>query len=138
MTAPIPDGQAMRADWDRRCAGTLAALRSARGAATAAGDVVVAAYLDRVMASVRDLHAVAAGRRYTPLDIAAGLVHDEPVQLRTDPRYADGVAAIDALGAHWRNRLGAPDWDWSGRGYPPGWSTGVMDRLRAGLLYRRR
>jgi hypothetical protein len=131
-----PDGRAMRADWDRRCAITLEAVRSARAAA--ADDPVAATYLGRVANTVRGLHALAAGRRYTPLDIASGLVHDEPTQLRMDDRYVEAVAAIDALAAHWRGKLGAPDWDWAGRGYPPGWTSGVTDRLRAGLFYRAR
>ncbi|MDQ1684881.1 MAG: hypothetical protein QOC82_1618 [Frankiaceae bacterium] len=126
----------MRADWDRRCASTLEAVRSAQAAA--ADDPVAAAYLDRVANAVRSLHDVAAGRRYTPLDIAAGLVHDEPAQLATDERYAGALAAIDALVRHWRDKLGAPEWDWAGRGYPPGWTSSVTDRLRAGLFYRAR
>ncbi|MBV9292181.1 MAG: hypothetical protein JO222_07005 [Frankiales bacterium] len=134
--ASAPDGRAMRAYWDRLCAGTIEVLQAARR--DASDDAVVSAYLEKVIAAVRALHATAAGKRLTPVDAAPGLVHDEPQQLRADDRYAAAVAAIDGLAQHWRDKLGAPDWDWAGRGYPPGWTSSVGDRLRAGLFYRSR
>ena len=129
----VPDGRALRADWDRRCAATINTLRAVR--ATVNDDPVVAKYLDRVIRAAQGLHSVAAGRRYTPLDVASGLGYDEPQQLRIE-RYAEAVAAIDALAHHWHNKLGIPDWNWAEHGYPPGWTSSLIDRLRAGLFYR--
>ena len=85
---------------------------------------------------MRSLQSAADGRRYLPRQIASGILHDIPPDM-AEPRYAEAMAALSRVNQLWNGGLGAPDWDWS-RGYPPGWPTSVMDRVKAGIFYRAR
>lgn len=134
MTEP-PDGAALRRQWDALCDETATIVEDARQRARAAGDDVVARYLDRQLAGLRALRAAADGRRSVPGRTGTGLMYDIPPELT---EYEPAFTALNRLVDFWREGMRVPGWDWAQQGYPPGWQSGLGDRLRAGLFYRAR
>lgn len=123
------DGREIRARWDAACNEGRIVLLQYRDLARERGDVWPAKYLTRCVTQLEVLRRVVDGRRYRPGTIAPGLVHDAPDQLWYEP-YREAGATLDSLTQLYASGLGAPDWDWS-RGYPPGWPTSLLDRIRA-------
>jgi len=136
VTASV-DGSRLRADWDEVCNEAIATVRAAVKQAEADDqpDFVVS-YLRRQASSVQEMRAAADGRRRIPGEVGFGILRDIPPEL-AEPRYADAVEALSRAHELWRNRLGAPEWDWS-RGYPPDWPMSFGDRVKAGLFYSAR
>jgi hypothetical protein len=52
--------------------------------------------------------------------------------------YEDAFASLNRVADFWHEGMRLPGWDWQRRGYPPGWRSGLGDRLRAGLFSRAR
>jgi hypothetical protein len=127
----------LRRRWDALCDDTAALVAHARDRAAYGGDATLCSFLEQQDAALRALKASADGRRFVPGQVASGLLHDAPPQL-AEPAYKDAYTALRRVADAWSGGLGAPGWNWSERGYPPGWSAGLGDRLRAGVFYRAR
>ena len=130
-----PDGAALRRQWDAMCDETRSIVEAARDRAGAAGDDVAARYLTAQLPTLRSLKAAADGRRSVPGKIASGLLHDAPPEIR---EYEDAYQALDRLAGFWHEGMHLPGWNWAEQGFPPGWNSGLGDRLRAGVFYRAR
>ncbi len=130
-----PDGAALRRQWDALCDRTRTIVEQAQQRALSAGADGVARYLDRQLTGLQSLKASADGRRAVPGRTGTGLMYDIPPEL---PEYEDAYNALNTLVDFWREGMRVPGWDWAADGYPPGWTSGFGDRLRAGLFYRAR
>ena len=135
--AVTPDGASLRHQWDVLCDDTASLLHHARDRARLTGDEMLSRYLESQTGSLLTLKRIADGRRRLPGQVASGLLRDAPPELAARP-YKDVRRALERVDETWQGGLGAPEWDWSGRGYPPGWFTRLVDRIRAGLFYRAR
>lgn len=129
----LPDGAALRRQWDALCEETRAIVEAARDRARTAGDDVVARYLDGQLPALRALKATADGRRSLPGKVGSGLMHDIPPEMA---EYEDAYNALNRLADFWHEGMHVPGWNWTQQGYPPGWTSGLGDRLRAGVFYR--
>lgn len=134
---PDLDGAALQRRWNQLCDQSAPTVADALAHAKDAGDTWAADFLSLQVSALHSLQALANGRRYVPGEIASGLLHDVPPQLQEAP-YEPALTALGRVSDCWSNGLGAPDWDWKHRGYPPGWKSAPGSRLRAGLFYRAR
>jgi hypothetical protein len=126
-------GPALRAGWDATCDRALALLDAA--CATTPGHLLT--FLKQQRSSVRSIKADVDGRRRIPSPtLGIGILRDIPPQL-DQPQYVEMMDALQAVRDLWNAQLGAAGWDWS-KGYPPDWPSSFRDRLRAGLVYRKK
>ena len=122
------DGRALREQWDAAVDDAADVVRRCYKVAEQRDDERMAGYLKQSLGRLLMLRISVNARRTRPGKRSTGLMHEGPPGLDREP-YVDAVDAIAGIARLFDDGLGATGWDWS-TGFPPGWPTSLVDRMR--------
>ena len=122
------DGRALREQWDAAVENAADVLRRQYKVAAQRGDDAMAQYLKESLGRLLMLRISVDARRTRPGQRATGLTREAPIDLGHEP-YVEAGEAIAGIVRLFDGGLGATGWDWS-KGFPPGWPTSLVDRMR--------
>ena len=122
------DGRVLREQWDAAVDEAADVVRRQYKVAAQRGDDKIAAYLKQSLGRLLMLRISVNARRTRPGKQATGLMDAAPPGFDREP-YVDAGDAIAGIVRLINDGLGATGWDWS-KGFPPGWPTSLVDRMR--------